>query len=129
MPNLRTCSSLHPVKTSGLHHVSICVRDTDEAVDFYTKVLGFDVLPRPDFGFGGCWLETGNGQVHLLESDAARPQGDHFALRVEDLDAAVDDIRAAGWKVDPIPHMQGAGRQAFLHDPSGNMIELNQPDR
>jgi catechol 2,3-dioxygenase-like lactoylglutathione lyase family enzyme len=117
------------VKTSGIHHVSICVRDTDEAVDFYTKVLGFDVLPRPDFGFGGCWLETGNGQVHLMESDAARPQGDHFALQVDDLDTAVDDIRAAGWKVDPIPHMQGAGRQAFLHDPSGNMIELNQPDR
>ena len=31
-------------------------------------------------------------------------------------------------KVDPIPHMQGAGRQAFLHDPSGNFVELNQPE-
>jgi catechol 2,3-dioxygenase-like lactoylglutathione lyase family enzyme len=116
------------MKPAGVHHVSVCVSDVDAAVDFYTRVLGFTTLPRPDFGFGGAWLDTGGGQVHLMQSDAPRPQGDHFALRVDDLDEAVADIRASGWKVDPVPHMAGAGRQAFLHDPSGNMIELNQPD-
>jgi catechol 2,3-dioxygenase-like lactoylglutathione lyase family enzyme len=116
------------VKPSGIHHVSICVRDSNAAVAFYTDVLGLVELPRPDFGFPGHWLEAGGQQVHLMESDAPRPQGDHFAIRVDDLEAAVADIRAAGVQVDTIPHMQGAGRQAFLRDPSGNMIELNQPD-
>ena len=116
------------MKLSGIHHVSLCVKDEDEAVRFYTEVLGFEVLPRPDFGFGGYWLETGRGQVHLIQSDNV-PQGSHhFALQVEDMDEVVEAIRAKGWKVDPVPHMQGAGLQAFLHDPSGNLIELNEPD-
>ncbi len=116
------------MKPSGIHHVSICVRDSDEAVKFYTDVLGLIVLPRPDFGFGGHWLDAGGQQVHLMESDEARPKGDHFALRVDDLDAAVADIRDQGVTVHTVDHMVGAGRQAFLHDPSGNFIELNQPE-
>src|SRR4029079_15188570 len=42
--------SLGAMKLSGLHHVSLCVTDEDEAVKFYTEVFGFEVLPRPDFG-------------------------------------------------------------------------------
>ena len=38
------------------------------------------------------------------------------------------EISAAGVHVDTIPHTPGAGQQAFLHDPAGNVIELNQPD-
>ena len=49
-----------------------------------------------------------------------------FAIQVADLDAAVAELRAGGVDVgDPAP--VGTGRQAFLHDPSGNMIELHQP--
>ena len=116
------------MKPSGIHHVSICVRDADEAVAFYTEVLGLTVLPRPDFGFGGHWLDAGGQQVHLMESDEPRPKGDHFAIRVDDLESSVVDIRELGVQVHTIDHMAGAGHQAFLHDPSGNFIELNQPD-
>jgi len=116
------------MKPSGIHHVAICVTDPDAAVQFYTGVLGLTVLPRPDFGFGGYWLDAAGQQVHLMQSDDPLPGGGHFAMRVDDLEAAVNDIRAAGWKVDTVPHLDGAGRQAFLHDPSGNMIELNQPE-
>lgn len=116
------------MKPSGIHHVAICVRDADEAVMFYTRVLGLEVLDRPDFGFGGYWLDAGGQQLHLMESESRRGGGDHFALRVDDLAAAVADIRAGGVTVNPIDHMPGAGYQAFLNDPSGNTIELNQPD-
>jgi glyoxylase I family protein len=63
-----------------------------------------------------------------MESESSRSGGDHFAIRVDDLEAAVADIRASGVTVNTIDHMQGAGHQAFLHDPSGNFIELNQPE-
>jgi catechol 2,3-dioxygenase-like lactoylglutathione lyase family enzyme len=116
------------MKLSGLHHVSLCVTDEDEAVKFYTEVFGFEVLPRPDFGFGGYWLDTGRGQVHLIQADNVPQGGHHFAVQVEDIDAVVDMMRTKGVKVEPVPHMKGAGRQAFLHDPSGNLIELNEPD-
>ncbi len=110
--------------------MSICVKSVDEAVAFYTDVLGLVALPRPDFGFPGAWLEAGGQQLHLMESDGARPVGgDHFAVRVDDLDACVADIREDGVTVDTVGPIPGAGRQAFLRDPSGNQIELNQPDR
>jgi len=116
------------MKPSGIHHVSVCVKDVPEAVAFYTDVLGLTVLDRPDFGFGGAWLDAGGQQVHLMESASSREGGDHFAIRVDDLERAVADIRATGYTVNTVDHMRGAGHQAFLHDPSGNFIELNQPD-
>ena len=116
------------MKPSGIHHVAICVRDAAEAVTFYTDVLGLTVLDRPDFGFGGYWLDAGGQQVHLMESESSHSGGDHFAIRVDDLEEAVAHIRASGVTVNTIEHMKGAGHQAFLHDPSGNFIELNQPD-
>ena len=115
------------VRPSGIHHVSICVTDAAAGLAFYRDKLGFTQLTRPDLG-PGCWLDAGGQQVHLMQSDEAPPRSNHFAIRVDDIDEAVADLRAAGVEVHPIPHIEGAGRQAFLHDPFGNFIELNQPD-
>ena len=118
------------MKPSGIHHVSLCVKNVDEAVAFYTDVLGLTVRSdRPDFGFPGAWLDAAGEQVHLIEAADPQVGGGHFAIRVDDLDTAVDDVRSAGWTVHTTPYFTGAGRQAFLNDPSGNQIELNQPDR
>ena len=54
------------------------------------------MLDRPDFGFGGYWLDAGGQQVHLMQSESKRSGGDHFAIRVDDLESAVADIRATG---------------------------------
>jgi glyoxylase I family protein len=117
------------MKPAGIHHVAICVTDVDAAQKFYTDVLGLTVVAdRPDFGFGGAWLDAAGQQVHLMQTREPRAGGGHFAMRVDSVEQCVADIRAAGWKVDTVPHMEGAGYQAFLHDPSGNQIELNQPD-
>jgi len=115
------------MKPAGIHHVSICVADADAGLAFYRDVLGFTQLPRPDLG-PGHWLDAGGQQVHLMQSDEPRPRSDHFAIRVDDLEAAVADLRAADQKVYTSDRIPGAGRQAFLHDPFGNFIELNQPD-
>ena len=109
--------------------MSICVRDVDEAVAFYTDVLGLTIAPRPDALGDGKWLDAGGGQVHLLASDEPRSQRDHFALQVDDVDACVSDIEGKGVKVLRIDLIApGVGHQAFLNDPSGNLIELNEPD-
>jgi catechol 2,3-dioxygenase-like lactoylglutathione lyase family enzyme len=116
-----------PMRPAGVHHVSICVSDADEALVFYRDVLGCSPLPRPDLG-PGHWLDAGGQQVHLMQSDEPPPRSNHFAFRVDDLDAVVDELRSKGVDVHPVPHVAGAGRQAFLHDPFGNFLELNQPD-
>ncbi|HEX7135141.1 MAG TPA: VOC family protein [Iamia sp.] len=111
----------------GLHYVSINVTDPDAARAFYVDVLGLVERPdRPDFGFGGAWLDAGGQQVHLIEATPPPAVGQHFALQVDDIDAAVAELRARGIDVsDPSP--VGTGRQAFLTDPDGNGVELNQP--
>jgi glyoxylase I family protein len=115
------------VQALGVHHVSINVADIDDALGFYVDVLGLTVRDdRPDFGFGGAWLDVGGQQVHLIEAPGPDDRGQHFAVHVADLDAAVAELRAGGTSVsDPSP--VGTGRQAFLHDPSGNLVELHEP--
>lgn len=118
------------MQVQGLHHVNVNVRDLSEALAFYVDGLGFAVLPRPDFGFPGAWLQMGAHQLHLVEApEAVIDRGQHFALEVADLDAACHELDAAGIDHQRRPHRTGAGRQVFLRDPSGNLIELNQPDR
>jgi glyoxylase I family protein len=113
----------------GLHHVSINVRDVDAARSFYVDVLELrNRADRPDFAFGGAWLDAGSQQVHLIEASVPDDRGQHFALRVADLDGVVADLRRKGVEVsDPAP--VGQARQAFVHDPSGNLVELHEPPR
>jgi glyoxylase I family protein len=115
------------MRPAGLHHVSINVDDVPAARDFYTRVLGLtERADRPDFSFDGAWLDAGNQQVHLIEADVPPSMGQHFALAVTDLDAAVAELRGLGVDVtDPVP--VGRGRQAFVTDPAGNRIELQEP--
>ena len=110
----------------AVHHVSINVGDVADALRFYVDVLGLRQRDdRPDFGVGGAWLDAGGQQVHLIESPPPAALGQHFALLVEDLDATVTELRGRGVDVsDPSP--VGSGRQSFLRDPSGNMIEIHQ---
>ncbi|MGA2836490.1 MAG: VOC family protein [Acidimicrobiales bacterium] len=112
------------MQPASIHHVSINVTDVDGAVDFYTDVLGGTVrTDRPDFGFGGAWIDLGSSQVHLLEATVPPALGQHFALLVADLDAVVGELRDRGIAIaDPTP--VGPGRQTFLADPAGNTVEL-----
>ncbi len=89
-------------------------------------VLGMTELPRPDLG-PGYWLDAGGQQVHLMESDTQPLGANHFTIRVDDIDAAVSDLQEQGVEVHRIPFIPGAGHQAFLHDPFGNLLKLNQP--
>jgi catechol 2,3-dioxygenase-like lactoylglutathione lyase family enzyme len=118
---------------SGYSHVAVSVTDLDAARDFYCDVLGFEVLPRPDFGFPGLWLRVGELQLHLAVADEAptpAPGFPHFALYVPtgEFDATIEAMRAAGVKMLGQPSTRvdfgKTVRAAFITDPSGNAIEL-----
>jgi catechol 2,3-dioxygenase-like lactoylglutathione lyase family enzyme len=117
------------MKPVGIHHVSIMTPDVEATKDFYVDVLGFTVRDdRPDFGIGGCWLNAGGQQVHLVEGATPNRAGQHFALQVDDLDGVIEELRARGFDVRD-PFHSGVGRQTTIDDPVGNTVELNQPDR
>ena len=110
----------------AVHHVSIMVPDVDAAVGFYTDVLGLERrADRPDLPMDGAWLDAGAQQLHLVEGEAPPGYGQHFAILIDNLDAAVAELRGRGVEVsDPRPI--GRSLQSFLSDPSGNLIELHQ---
>ena len=119
------------IRVVALNHVSLLVQDTGRALQFYHGLLGLAIdASRPDLGFPGAFLATGNAQIHLLElappagRDAADRHGGkdhHVALEVQDLDAAVTALEQAG-----IPYtLSRSGRRAlFCRDPDGNAVEL-----
>jgi hypothetical protein len=79
----------------------------------------------------GLWWRAANGQmIHMLKRPLPNPAtvAVHFALDVTDLEAAIKPLENAGYKVDRGPYVQGVGRIAFVRDPAGNVIELNEND-
>jgi len=115
----------------GVDHINIGTHRLEETRAFFRDALGLTEGWRPDFPFGGAWLYAGdNAVVHLV--DLASPKRpsieaalDHFAFRIDDYDAAVGRLDAAGvdYRATEVP---GAPiRQIFLRDPNGVNIELN----
>ena len=112
---------------NGIHHVSINVQDVDAALGFYVGVLGMELLPRPDLGFPGAWLRSGNQEVHLLGiTSTAPPKEQHFAFAVRNLAEVTGAVTAAGFRCSQAQEIPKVCLQAFTHDPSGNLVEFNQ---
>lgn len=115
----------------GLHHVSLVVSDTGQALAFYRDLLGLPVdESRPALGFPGAWLDLGGRQLHLLEVPNPDPidgrpvhggRDRHTALIVDDLDAFMQRLQGAGVSFT----LSKSGRRAlFCRDPDGNAWEL-----
>ena len=118
-------------KVRELHHVSLLVADTAQALDFYQNTLGLEIdHSRPDLAFPGAWLHLGDRQLHLLELTSPDPVTDrpahggrdrHTAVTVDNLDGFATRLEQAG-----IPYtLSRSGRRAlFCRDPDGNAWEL-----
>ena len=92
------------MKPLAVHHVSVNVPDIESGVAFYTDTLGGTLRgDRPDLGIAGAWIDLGDQQLHLVEAPVPRNLGQHFAIRVGDLDSVVDELRSKGIDVaDPV---------------------------
>jgi catechol 2,3-dioxygenase-like lactoylglutathione lyase family enzyme len=116
------------VGAAGIRHVAIVVDDAEKAFMFYRDVLGLTPVERPDFGALAGSFEAGGEQLHIMQPENPAMNPPHFAIQVGDLASAVVAIREQGVTVYEVDHVPGAGDQAFLRDPAGNVIELNEPD-
>ena len=120
----------------GLAHVAIKVTDLDRSLDFYINKLGFPEMLRLNKDDGSTWLVylriTDDQYLEVFpgaENDRA-PGWDangmnHMCLAVEDIDAVVQRIEAAGIALLlPLKLAVDGNRQAWIEDPDGNRIEL-----
>jgi catechol 2,3-dioxygenase-like lactoylglutathione lyase family enzyme len=122
---------------SEMVSVRYMVDDVEQALAFYTTFLGFDVLTS----FAPAFADVARGRLRLLlsgpASSAGRPMPDgakpgpggwnRIHLIVEDIDAEVARLRAAGAPFRNDILAGPGGKQILLRDPSGNLVEVFQP--
>ena len=117
-------------KPGTLDHVAVDVKDLDEALQFYTGVLGLKEQGTPDNvkAQGVMWLEWPDGTVfHIVQSEGMSPSIlGHLAVFVEDADAWKEYISAKGVEIESPKVQVYNAKRFFLRDPSGNRFEFVQ---
>lgn len=131
-------------KVLKVDHIGIAVKDMTEAKKFYSDVLGMAVLGEEvveQQKVKVCFIPAGDSEVELLESTA--PDGpiakfidkngegiQHIALRVDNVEAALADLKAKGVRlIDETPRYGAGGASiAFIHPKAtgGILIELSE---
>lgn len=125
---------------------SIPVLDQDEALDFYSTHLGFEVKDDIDLGFMR-WLTVAlpGGGVQLLLELVGGPQHDEATaaqvrelvtkgaigglfLTSSDVHATYAALRDAGVEISQEPVEQPYGTDFGIRDPFGNHVRISQPN-
>ena len=118
-------------------NVRYMVADTKAAIAFYTTHLGFTLISDASPAFA----DVKRGDLRLLlagpGSSAARPMPDgrrpepggwnRIQLVIDDINAEVARLRAAGVRFRNEVITGPGGAQALIEDPSGNVVELFKP--
>ncbi|MFL5320743.1 MAG: methylmalonyl-CoA epimerase [Myxococcaceae bacterium] len=132
------------VKAKGLDHVAIAVKDLEKAIPIYRDALGLELaeievveeqkVRTAIFGHGLgrveliCPTEPGTGVAKFLEK---RGEGlHHICIEVEDIQAALDELKKRGAPlIDETPKIGAGGAKiAFIHPKGtgGVLTELRQ---
>lgn len=125
-----------------LDHTMIRVRDLEKSLDFYTRILGMEVLRNTDYpggrftnvfvGFGPENVTTTLELTHNWDQEEPYEVGrayGHIAFNVENVVAAMEYLESEGVTIrSPAKAMNHGTRMlGFVEDPDGYVIELNEP--
>jgi catechol 2,3-dioxygenase-like lactoylglutathione lyase family enzyme len=117
------------VKTRGLTHVALAVRNVKRSSAFYQRVFGaVEIYRGSDF----VQLQTpGTWDVIVLEKhtrNVGPPRGVlHFGFRLvrpADVSQALDEVRAAGGTIVETGEFVPGEPYLFAKDPDGNLFEI-----
>jgi catechol 2,3-dioxygenase-like lactoylglutathione lyase family enzyme len=115
--------------------VRYLVSEVQDAVDFYTRHLGFTL----NTSAGTAFADVVRGPLRLLLSgptssgaratpeDSTGAGRNRIHLVVDDLDGEITRLRGAGLRFRSDVVSGPGGRQILLADPDGNLVELFQP--
>jgi catechol 2,3-dioxygenase-like lactoylglutathione lyase family enzyme len=124
-----------------LAHIALVVRDYDDAIAYYTNVLGFRLLEDTDMGGGKRWVlvaPPGSTGTNLLLARAASPEqstriGDQTGGRVflflhtDDFWRDYRALQAHHVEIVREPKKEPYGTVAVFKDLYGNLWDLIQP--
>jgi len=131
-------------KVLKVDHIGIAVKDLAAAKKFYSEMLGMDALGEEVVDqqkVKVCFIPCGDSEVELLESTS--PEGpiakfiekngegiQHIALKVDNIEAALTDLKAKGVRlIDETPRYGAGGASiAFIHPKAtgGILLELSE---
>lgn len=120
------------IKTCGLTHIHLVVKDIQRSLDFYKTVFGMEV--KFWAGDGLVFLNTpgSNDLITLHQSTEGQSTGSsggilHFGFQLAnkaDLDSAISEVVAAGGALKKRGEFGPGMPFAYVSDPDGYEIEL-----
>jgi catechol 2,3-dioxygenase-like lactoylglutathione lyase family enzyme len=131
------------VPITEINHYFVRANDLEQTKSFYCDVLGFEVMPRPDFPFPGYWLGV-NGKIQVHMGPHGIPNSELYYLgttpkSATDNTGVVDHIAFLATEPEKFDKrfkevgMTSRNRyfpefklyQMFVKDPNGLTVELN----
>ena len=124
------------MSTFLFNHIALSVKDVDESIEFYQKVLQLKEIENTASDSKTRWLSFSDGkQIHLIprpNSVIKINKAVHFALATPDLDTFImklNELRIdySDWPNSPNKdYIRKDGiRQVYFQDPNGYWIEIN----
>ncbi len=118
-------------QVTGIGGFFFKARNPEQLGQWYSTHLGID-LPPESYDVSSWWQQPGPTVFAAMPADSNHfgdpTQSWSINFRVTDLDAMVNQLRAAGLPVEVDPQTYPNGRFASLRDPEGNPVQLWQPD-
>ncbi len=122
------------MRVKKLLHTRMRVSDMDQTINFYTGVLGLEVMERKTSPRGShlAFLKVPNSE-ELIELCSFPPSGPvrvqedlvHLAFEVDNLDQTIETLNAQGIKITDGPTRSSSGsRFIFIDAPDGYEVEL-----
>lgn len=130
------------MKVIKVNHIGIAVKNLDEALELWRDTLGVELAEVEEvtaMSLTAAKLRSGETDIELLESiggvgpigkflEKNGPGIHHICLEVDDIEAALSELKAAGYRLIDEEPRTGAGgyRVAFVHPKSvgGVLLEL-----
>jgi len=134
------------MKILSVDHIGVAAKGIGESVKFYRDILGLKLAGTEEVAeqkVRTAFLPVGESEIEILESTA--PDGpiakyidkngegiQHIALRVDDIEAALEELKSKGVRlIDETPRRGAGGTKiAFIHPKAtkGILLELCQRD-
>jgi catechol 2,3-dioxygenase-like lactoylglutathione lyase family enzyme len=117
------------VRTYGLTHINLVVRDAERSLRFYAQVFGVEEYGRTE----GLVHTRTPGCHDVITFDEHSPGAGesrgiaHFGFRLvspADIDAAVAEVERAGGKLLRRGEFSPGYPYAYVHDPDGYEVEI-----
>ena len=130
----------------SVNHIAIIVADVGRSLAFYTEIIGFQQIQRPNFDRHGAWLTMGNLELHLIKGVPNAPTGrdlivSHIALETEQPHKVLEKLlefevpfrqnisvpdpkKARENLVEAFENSEGKITQYFVRDPDGYYLEI-----